>query len=163
MDLVVPVCRVNRAWGPCDFQEVKFTKLHHRMMLKDLISQHSVLILDGGTGSEIERRGIRLESKLWSACLLQSNPQVLFDIHFDFIASGSDILTTASYQASLRVMKDELGVSDEVARSLIVSSVTIAARARDKWWEENKSLGGVGGRIRPLIAFSCGSYGAYLG
>ena len=136
-------------------------------MLKDLISRQSVLILDGGLGSEIERRGIRLESKLWSAWLLHGghgNPQALFDIHYDFIASGADIVTTASYQASLTVMKEELGVSDEEAKRLIVSSVTIAARARDQWWEETSGGGGGGGisRIRPLIAFSMGSYGAYL-
>lgn len=128
------------------------------MPFNDLLSRQTALILDGGLGSEIERRGVRLGGKLWSAGLLHSDPQLLFDIHAGFIEAGSDIITTASYQASIATIMEELGYGEQQARELIVSSVNIASSARDKWWEENK---GKTSRLRPLVAFSCGSYGAF--
>lgn len=64
-----------------------------------LIAKQKCLILDGGLGTELERRGITINNtKLWSAQLLIDNPKVLRDIHTDYLQAGADIITTSTYQ-----------------------------------------------------------------
>jgi homocysteine S-methyltransferase len=41
------------------------------------------------------------DDPLWSARLLRSAPSAIKDVHKSYLASGADIITTASYQARL--------------------------------------------------------------
>ncbi len=67
--------------------------------LRGLLQHQPAIILDGAMGTEIERRGIDLTgSRLWSAQLLIDNPDVIRDIHLDYLRAGADVITTASYQ-----------------------------------------------------------------
>jgi homocysteine S-methyltransferase len=51
------------------------------------------LILDGATGTELERRGVATRLPLWSARALDSNPELVHQIHADYVASGVDVVT----------------------------------------------------------------------
>ncbi len=42
-----------------------------------------VLLLDGATGTELERRGVDISLPLWSARALITRPAVLAEIHRD--------------------------------------------------------------------------------
>ena len=59
------------------------------------------LVLDGGLATELERRGASLDTPLWSAEVLRTDPALVAAVHRDYAAAGADIVTTASYQASL--------------------------------------------------------------
>ena len=51
-----------------------------------------IKILDGGTGSEIRRRGYDVPShveSIWSAQALIDNPEVVEQIHYDYIHAGA--------------------------------------------------------------------------
>lgn len=56
----------------------------------DSLLQHQpVAFLDGGLGTELEQRGVAINNtRLWSASLLQHNPAVLQDIHYDYFKAG---------------------------------------------------------------------------
>ena len=59
------------------------------MALRELLRQQGVVILDGGIGTELERRGITINgSKLWSAQLLLDQPEVLREIHLEYYRAG---------------------------------------------------------------------------
>jgi homocysteine S-methyltransferase len=115
------------------------------------------LILDGGLATELERRGANLKHALWSARMLLENPALISAVHLDYLRAGADIITTASYQASIAGF-ERVGQNKDKAIRLIGNSVELAIEARDTFLDEPQSKG----RLVPLIAASIGPYGACL-
>lgn len=64
------------------------------------------LILDGATGTELNRRGVDTGLPLWSAnaLLTDAGSRVLQDIHEDYLRAGADILTTNTFRAHRRAL-----------------------------------------------------------
>lgn len=58
------------------------------------------LMLDGAMGTELASRGCHVADSLWSARALLEHPEAIEQIHYDYLAAGSDIITSASYQVS---------------------------------------------------------------
>jgi S-methylmethionine-dependent homocysteine/selenocysteine methylase len=54
-------------------------------------------VLDGGTGTELRRRGVALDHSVWSGLASMSHYDILRDIHLDFVAAGADVLTTNTF------------------------------------------------------------------
>jgi len=55
------------------------------------------LLLDGGTGRELRRRGVPILDTIWSANGLIVAPEMVRQVHQDYIAAGAEIITTNSY------------------------------------------------------------------
>ena len=119
-----------------------------RDALAELLAREPFVILDGGLATELERRGCDLDNALWSAKVLVEQPDLLGEVHEGWLRAGADIITTASYQATIPGLCAR-GLSEVEARAVLRSSVTIARAATEA----------VG---RGLVAASLGSYGAYL-
>lgn len=58
---------------------------------------HPLLILDGGMGRELLRRGAPFAQPQWSALALMQQPSAVADVHRVYIEAGADIITTNSY------------------------------------------------------------------
>ena len=58
------------------------------------------LLLDGGTGRELLKRGVPILTEIWSATALLLAPEIVRQVHDDFIAAGADIITTNTYGIS---------------------------------------------------------------
>ena len=110
---------------------------------------NSVVVLDGGLATELERRGADLSDPLWSARLLIDNPNLIRKVHESYFAAGADVATTASYQASLEGFARR-GIPPGESLRLIRLSVELADQAR-------RNTGGDG-----MVAGSVGPYGAML-
>ena len=54
-------------------------------------------ILDGGMGGEIQRRMPAAAHELWSATALLEAPQLVVDLHAEFIDAGATVITTNTY------------------------------------------------------------------
>ncbi|KAA8733340.1 homocysteine S-methyltransferase family protein [Acinetobacter qingfengensis] len=54
-------------------------------------------ILDGGVGRELARRGAPFKQPEWSALALWEAPEIVKEVHLDFIRSGSEVITTNNY------------------------------------------------------------------
>lgn len=71
--------------------------------------ESSILVLDGGQGTEMERRGIDVIHPLWSTLpFIKKNPTHLNHIkgmYHDFSTSGARALSTITYQASFATLK----------------------------------------------------------
>ncbi len=67
--------------------------------------------LDGGMGRELGFRGVEISQLIWSAQALLDAPEVVRDIHADYIAAGADVITTNTY-CTLRSHLDKAGVGD---------------------------------------------------
>lgn len=126
--------------------------------IETILNNQKVLIIDGAFGTELERKGYDINDALWSAKFLMEKPEAIAEVHRDYLEAGSDCITTASYQASFEGFMKR-GMSEQEAKALIQSSITIAQSVRDAFWEnEQNHLK----RHKPLVAASVGPYGAYL-
>ncbi|MDZ7875963.1 MAG: homocysteine S-methyltransferase family protein [Rhizobium sp.] len=55
------------------------------------------MILDGGMSRELLRLGAELKQPEWSALALLNSPEIVRQVHEEFIAAGADVVTTNSY------------------------------------------------------------------
>ncbi len=118
----------------------------------------SSLVLDGGLATLLESRGQALDEKLWSALLLKTHPDAIVGVHAEYLQAGADVITTASYQASLPGYQAR-GLERSAAVQLLEVSVRLACKTRDEFWVKQAVAPN---RYRPLVAASIGPYGAYL-
>ncbi len=116
-------------------------------------------MLDGGLATELENRDHVLDTPLWSAALLQAQPEAIRAVHLDFLKAGADCIVTASYQASIEGFCS-LGMTRGEAEGLLRRAVDVALEARERF--VNAPSIRTPERRRPLIAASIGPYGAYL-
>ncbi|KGN61674.1 homocysteine S-methyltransferase 3 [Cucumis sativus] len=124
-------------------------------------------VLDGGFATELERLGADLNDPLWSAKCLLTSPHLVRRVHLDYLDAGANIISTASYQATIQGFEAK-GFSRDESENLLRKSVQIAIEARDIYlerctkdsWDFTET--GAGSRRPILIAASIGSYGAYL-
>ena len=65
-----------------------------------------ITLLDGGTGQEIYRRSKLTEGPLWSVEAMLNEPEIVTQVHQDFIAAGSEICTLNTYTATPTRLRD---------------------------------------------------------
>lgn len=58
------------------------------------------LLLDGGTGRELLKRGVPILTEIWSATALDLAPDIVRQVHADFVDAGADVITTNTYGIS---------------------------------------------------------------
>jgi S-methylmethionine-dependent homocysteine/selenocysteine methylase len=75
-----------------------------RSDLATRIEKGGPLLLDGATGTEIERRGAPTPLPLWSAPILYEQPELLVQIHADYVAAGVDALTANTFRTQRRTL-----------------------------------------------------------
>jgi S-methylmethionine-dependent homocysteine/selenocysteine methylase len=65
-----------------------------------------LLLLDGATGTELNRRGVGTGLPLWSAKALITDTglNVLRQIHLDYLSAGADVLTTNTFRTHRRAL-----------------------------------------------------------
>ncbi len=75
-------------------------------MFLSSLSQSQKLILDGATGTELNRRGVDTGLPLWSANALMNDrdAKILQQIHEDYLRAGADIITTNTFRTHRRAL-----------------------------------------------------------
>jgi homocysteine S-methyltransferase len=126
--------------------------------LQPFLVRQGFVMLDGGLATEMEKHGADLDDDLWSAKMLIEAPELIRQVHCDFLNAGADIIATATYQASFGGFENA-GYSAEKAEQLMRLSVDLAVLARETFWAETPLRHQ---RLRPLVAASIGPYGATL-
>ena len=111
---------------------------------------HGIHVIDGGLATELEYQGARIDGPLWSAHVLEDEPEKLIAVHRAYIAAGAECIATCSYQVS-RMGYAEVGLSAERADAALLRSVELARRAVAEFPAR-----------RVLVAGSLGPYGAAL-
>ena len=62
----------------------------------------SCKILDGAMGSELIRRGLELPEHIWSAAANLSHPELILEIHREYVEVGADYITANSFRTTPR-------------------------------------------------------------
>lgn len=110
----------------------------------------NVRVIDGGLATELEQRGARIDGPLWSAHVLEDQPEILLAVHRAYIEAGAQVIATASYQVS-RMGYVEYGLNAAQADAALLRAVELARTAAEAYPEK---------RVR--VAASLGPYGAAL-
>ena len=126
--------------------------------LVPFVLHRGAAVLDGGLATELARNGFDLSGPLWSARALVTAPDRIAAVHRDYLRAGAEVITTATYQATIPGLV-AYGLNDAQAQETLVSGVAMARRERDAFWAEHR---GSDAALRPLVAASIGSFGAFL-
>ena len=87
-------------------------------------------VIDGATGSELDRRGVDCNIPLWSANANLVAPEVLKDVHKHYLLNGAKAITTNTFRTNEHTLKKaDLG---HLAKSLTQKAVEMAVQARDE-------------------------------
>ena len=125
-------------------------------VIEERLAVQDVIVLDGAFATELEARGFSVNDALWSAKALFERPDLVREVHLDYLRAGADVVTSASYQATVEGFMKR-GFSKEEAAALIQKSIQLAQEACDLYLAEREGNGRV-----PFVAASVGPYGAYL-
>ncbi len=85
--------------------------------------------MDGGVSTEIERKGVSMNANVWSGVAHKTHPEVVRQVHEDYIRAGAEIITTNTFGTARHVL-ESAGLGDDVA-SINRQAVQIAREARD--------------------------------
>jgi len=118
--------------------------------LSQNVTLAGIHILDGGLASELEYQGARIDTPLWSAQVLEDEPEILRAVHRAYIEAGAQCIATCSYQVS-RMGYLEVGLTAERADAALLRSVELARSVVAEFPDR-----------RVLVAGSLGPFGAAL-
>lgn len=113
------------------------------------LHQGPPLLLDGATGTELERRGQPCPLPLWSSRALLVCPDLVEEIHSDYAQAGAEIITANSFRTQRRTL--ERGVSEypglgDRAAELTALAIDLARAGAQR----GKSARWVAGSAAPL-------------
>ncbi len=116
------------------------------------------IIIDGATGTEIERRGGRLVRNAWSMVANAEAPNIVRQVHADYINAGADVLIANTFSGQrFRLASD--GLADRV-EELNRRGVELALEAREQAHADRDIA--VAGTISPSMVWEKASDPAYL-
>lgn len=104
------------------------------MTLQERLHTGPPILLDGAMGTELLRRGADVSLPLWSAAILQVHPEMVVDIHQDYVSSGAEILTANTFRTTTRTLSKVMGDEEAArrrARKLTRRAVRAARAAAD--------------------------------
>jgi S-methylmethionine-dependent homocysteine/selenocysteine methylase len=107
----------------------KLSISHWRLKMEQLPFKSEIILLDGGLGRELIFRGVKLPKTIWSAGALLTDPDVVRQIHIDYINAGADVITTNTYGLNRNDLdKEEIGGRFSELNKL---ACNLAVEARD--------------------------------
>lgn len=87
-------------------------------------------VLDGGFGTGLDDFGFCLAADpLWSAAALIDRPDLVVEVHKQFIQAGCDVILTNSYHANIKRMISGRGMTKDEAVNVVKKSVELALQA----------------------------------
>ena len=101
----------------------------HSWIAQRLSGDGLPIIIDGGMGTELEKSGVPMDGKVWSARAMLSHPEMVRGVHERYIQAGAEAIITNTF-SSARHMLEPGGLGREV-RNINLKAVELAREARD--------------------------------
>ncbi|PPR47564.1 MAG: Methionine synthase [Alphaproteobacteria bacterium MarineAlpha5_Bin9] len=98
---------------------------------KIINNNNNLLLIDGATGTEFQKRGIVLDNKIWTGLAGYTHPKILEEIHESYIKSGSKIITTNTF-ASAKHNIHEVDKNLDF-KEINLKTIQCAINAREKY------------------------------
>lgn len=88
-----------------------------------------IVLIDGGTGTELQRRGVPMDKVAWSGAAVLTHPDAVRETHEDYIRAGAEVVITNTF-GSTRQMLAPAGYGEQVA-AVNWGAVELAIQAVD--------------------------------
>lgn len=96
-----------------------------------ILDPESQIVLDGAMGTELARRGVDTGLPLWSANALLDKPDIVRQIHEDYLAAGAQVITADTFRTNVRTL-ERAGLREHM-RELTYGAVKLAREScRDR-------------------------------
>ena len=118
-------------------------------IIKKRLQNGGLVIMDGGTGTEMQRRGVGMDPAAWCGPATLQNAKILEDIHLEYISSGANIITANTY-ASSHLMLEPAGFGDRW-EEINTAAVSVAFRAREKSGRDDILIAGSLSHMCPMV------------
>jgi S-methylmethionine-dependent homocysteine/selenocysteine methylase len=73
--------------------------------VQERLDAGEVLILDGAMGTELQRRGVPMDDVAWDAAALATHPDLVREVHEDYIKAGADVIITNTFATARHVLE----------------------------------------------------------
>lgn len=106
--------------------------------LQERIERGDVLIMDGAMGTELQRRRVPMDSAAWSGVANLTHPEVVRQVHEDYLRAGAEIHITNTFSAARHVLqavgrKSEVRSANEQAVAQFKEACDRVAPTQDVW------------------------------
>ncbi len=107
---------------------------------QEMLDGGDVLLIDGGMGTELQRRGVPMDTVAWSGAAVLTHPDVVRETHEDYIRAGARVIITNTF-GSTRQMLEPAGYGDQV-EAVHRDAVKLARQASDNVAEKAVAVAG---------------------
>ncbi len=101
--------------------------------LRDRLNAETPILLDGATGTELARRGIIVDVPEWSAAALVSAPDLVRQVHADYIVAGAELITANTFRTHARNLS-RAGLASRAAELTALAVALAREAAGDRAW-----------------------------
>lgn len=117
--------------------------------IAEKLGRGETVIIDGGTGTDIQRRGAPMDGETWCAEANLTHPHIVRAVHDDYIAAGAEVITANTYATSA-LLFNSLGRDDDLLK---IDKVAVGI-ARDAARGKDVAVAGSMSTMRPMVAGS---------
>jgi len=96
---------------------------------EQLHSTNKPLVLDGAMGTELARRGVDTSQEEWSAAALETAPDVVRQVHIDYIRAGADIITTNTFRTHARSLQSSARAREWTHKAVRLAQEAVGERS----------------------------------
>ena len=107
-----------------------------------------IIVLDGGIGTEVQKRTGSIDPAAWSGFSHLHHPEAVLAIHRDYILAGAQVITANTFSSARHILQC-VGLGDEF-ESINRLAVDLAKRARDEHATQEVWIAGSLSTIPPL-------------
>lgn len=93
------------------------------------LADGEVILIDGGTGTELEARGVPMNDDVWCGVAVLEHQDVVREVHEAYIRAGAEVITADTFPSN-RLALEPAGFGDRVAE-INRRAVETARQARD--------------------------------
>ncbi len=123
--------------------------------LSERLAESSPIVLDGATGTELQRCGVPMDGAAWCGLAVASHPDIVRQVHLDYIRAGAEVIIANTF-ASGRQMLRAAG-AESATKEINRNAVRVARQARKEAAEAAASTAGSGWELAPQTVWIAGS------
>jgi S-methylmethionine-dependent homocysteine/selenocysteine methylase len=110
----------------------------HLVTWQEKLERNEIVLIDGGTGSELQRRGVPMSGAAWSGVAVHTHPNVVREVHEAYIEAGAEVIITNTF-GSARFMLEAAGLGAEFD-AINRAAVGLAMQAREASGKSNAQV-----------------------
>lgn len=117
------------------------------------LHEGDIVLMDGPTGTELQRRGIAMDPAAWCGPATLGNDEALTQIHLDYLNAGSEVITANTFSASTLLLAGA-GLAHRSAE-IVERAVAAALAARELAPHPERVV--VAGSLSHMVPVAAGS------